>query len=338
MSDNNIFDNAIAFKISINRLGVRRQVQSSQMELKEGLGDQPLAENISISKTLIDCPEYDAVKSADTSLTNRIKKLALPSPFAAGTYLVPLALVERVDAMVESYKAERFALVQTFLDAYSGATQAARDQLGGLYNSTDYPSRERVETTFFVDTSYLELGTPGSLKSISPEIFAREREAFESQMQDAQSTIKDALRVGFSDLVAHMVDMLTPDPITGKPRRFFSSNLTNITEFMDTFSARNITGDAELGELIEKAKGILVGKTADEIKKSATVRESLNTAMSSVRTQLSTMTQARPSRKFSFSPTPAVPETSTQEIDGVTVSTNQETPAPAEADRLLETA
>jgi hypothetical protein len=295
----NVFEKSLAYSLEIGRIGTVRKINSTTMQLKEGYGDQPDPSAIGVSKEIIQCSEFDAIQSRDGRIRADLARLALPAPFRKGVYLIPLSLVQRVDDMVQAYQTEREALIEAFMTGYLDAINAARIRLGGVFNPADYPDAARVRSAFYVRASYLEMGLPGRLQEINPEIFQRERNAFSAKLESAADEIRLALRESFRDLVDHMADRLTPDP-SGKPRIFRDSLVLNLKGFLEDFNARNIADDTDLAALVDQARAALAGRTPEELRNAPMIRDQVQARMSEIKTALGNMITTRPGRKFSF--------------------------------------
>ena len=300
----NIYERAIALQLGVSRLGIRRKVDSTRISVNDAPENgQPDREAIAVSKELIDCQEYDAIVSYDNEIRQRIVNKSVPAPFRRGMYLIPIVSLEAVTKLLEEYKATRADLVAQFATSYGQAIQDARTRLGALFCSFDYVSIEDVLKAFSVRHSFLDLGVPGRLKTVNPEIFEKEKAKFEAELQNAAEEIRNGLRAAFADMIEHMRDKLTAEP--GQKKKIFrDSLLTNLTDFLDSFDARNIAQDSELADLVAQARAITAGKTADMLRApivALMTRESLDV----IKAKIDTMITVAPSRKFDFTEEPA---------------------------------
>jgi len=295
----NLFDKCIAFRIEISRPGIRRKVQSDSMQLKEGHGEQPKTENIGVSKKLFSCPEFDEIMSSDNAIRSDILKLSLPSPFGRGVYLIPLANLEVVDSMIQEYRSRRLMEISKFIDVYEQAVRDAKNDLGGVFNPADYLSKESIAAEFGVETNYIEETLPGRLKSISPEIFKRERAEFSDKLKNAAIEIQQALRVKFAELISHLAEVLGDSP-DGNKRRFKKNSFENFEEFINNFKNLNITDDNDLTELVEKAKLVMKGCDVEVLRKNDDFREEIKKEFEKIEKILPSMIEVKPLRKFNF--------------------------------------
>ena len=111
--------------------------------------------------------------------------------------------------------------------------------------------------------------------------------------------IQQVLRTAMGELVKHMRDRLKDGP-EGKPLRFKETTVSNLVEFLGTFDFRNVTDDAELKGLVEKARAMLVGVSADDLRTTSGVRAKVQQGMADLAAELDTMIVKKPGRKFRF--------------------------------------
>jgi hypothetical protein len=71
-------------------------------------------------------------------------------------------------------------------------------------------------------------------------------------------------------------------------------------DFLGTFDFRNVTDDAELKALVEKARETLAGVSADDLRTTAGVRAKVQLGMADLAAELDTMIVKKPGRKFRF--------------------------------------
>jgi len=211
--------------------------------------------------------------------------------------LIPLGLVEQVDAKISEYQDLRRDLVDRFLAVYDAAVASAKTRLNGLFDAADYPGVEKVRAAFYVDVRYLAFGVPEKLEGIRRDIFEREKTKAETQWREASDEVRQALRAGLADLVDRMVERLKGNG-DGKPRVFRDTMVTNLGEFLDTFAPRNITDDEQLGRLVDRCRNLLDGVDADALRASDAIRSRVKSGMEQVQATLDTMVIDRPSRRI----------------------------------------
>jgi hypothetical protein len=171
------------------------------------------------------------------------------------------------------------------------------ERLRVLHNPTDYPALDMVNARFYFTWRYVAYGVPGQLKTISGRIWQEEREKAAQRFAEAQTEAQVLLRESMSELVNHMLERLEASE-NGKPKVFKKSTVTNLSDFLATFDFRNIANDSELKEEVDKARVLLTGVTAEEIRSTADLRTRLKAGMSKIAAKLDTMVTTMPRRKF----------------------------------------
>lgn len=269
--------------------GNRRKARLDQVETD---ADKSM---LSLSKELLDSPELAEVKKLDGALRTWIYSRALPSEFRSGVYLLPLALLEDVDAALQRHTTARAGLVDLFAAAYPGRIDDARRRLASQFKATDYPDVEEIKAAFSVQWSYFTIDTPDNLSAVSRAIFEREQRKAAAQWSDATEQIKTVLREAMADLVGHMADRLQPDD-AGKSKVFRNSLVANLADFLSTFQARNVTNDSELAAIVTRAQGLLEGVTSQDLRDFDGLRVAVQSNMAEMKATLDTMLTDRPGR------------------------------------------
>jgi hypothetical protein len=277
----------IAVRVSAGKIGSSRQVGTEQIEVD---ADKDL---LRVSKRLFDSPEFRAIKNLDSQVMRYLRNKALP--FLTGVHLVPVPMVEEIDARLLEFAEERGALVDAFIYTYPALCAAAPATLRALHNPFDYPSVDYVRSKFYFTWQYVEYGVPGALKAISSKLWQDEQRKFAASMADAAEEIRQALRGSLLELVATMRDRLnTPD---GKPR-IFAPACKNLGSFLADFKFRNVANDSELQALVEQAKAMMDGAAPEALKDNEALRAAVRGGMDELAAKLKTMVVAKPSRKI----------------------------------------
>lgn len=274
-----IWDRAVLLSLSISSVGVKRKVRSSQVETD---ADRDM---LHVSKDILQCEVLDDIRKHDQETRSWVSARALPSMFRSGIYLWPIAFVTDSDEYLRNRADERRGLVERFCDAYQAARLDAERRLGSLYNPTDYPAVDVVRGKFSLAYQYVEIAAPGRLRDISPEIFERERDKAAAQWSNALEEARSMLRGQLAGLVEHMAERMRPGD-DGKPKRFKSSMVEGFQEFLGLFQARNIAGDGELADVVERCRAIMSGVSAEGIRSSDELRGRLAAGMDELRASM----------------------------------------------------
>jgi hypothetical protein len=281
----------VCLRVHLGALGNTRKVSSAQIDVD---ADKQL---IRVSKRILDAPELQDIHRLDSELRHYLYNICLP--FEIGIHLLPLSLIEVVDAKLREMQAERKNRVERFMRRYPALCREISNRLRTLYSPADYPPVDYVQSKFSFTWQYLSFGVPGQLEEISARIFLSEREKAAQRMAEASIEIQQVLRATLAEMVEHLRERLT-DSDDGKPKQLRESAVLKLKEFLATFDFRNVTDDRELSELVNKARALLNGVDADVIRGTETLRERIREGMAEISSSLDTMIVDRPSRKFRF--------------------------------------
>ena len=301
-----IVDSTVFLRVSFGVPGNSRRVNNDDVlkfSMTETQDNQTNGDTrmLKVSKELLESPELAAIKKNDGITYNWLRKQCLPYT-DMGVMLLPIGqdgyFVKHVNDRLEAYKDERNDLVAAFLDKYPARINEAREKLEplGLFNIEDYLSVEEIKHKFFMQWRIFSFAVPETLKKI--KLFDAETAKLQETFQIAQEQITLLMRESLYDLTKHLQDVLTPSE-DGKQKRIFASAVTNIQDFLDTFSARNITNDMELAELVNKAKQLLdPSVSASSLKKDEAFKETVLGNVKALTNQLASLVENVPGRKF----------------------------------------
>lgn len=279
--------------VSFHGLGNRRKVSTSQIEVD---ADKEL---IAVSKKLIDAEELEAIQSLEGEARRYLETRALPSMLKKGIYLLPVEFVDEVTEHLKEYATRRTALVANLEKSYARLVEDARTRLKNLFNPADYPPSSYLLTAFRLDWQYVTFSTPASLEQINREIHAQEQRKAEANWREAAEAIQQLLRANMQEMVAHLVNVLSPGD-DGKRKKFRDSAVGKLNEFIQTFSARNITNDTQLQALVNNAKSLLTGIDPETLRQSEDAREYVATGFNQIKTLLEPMVIVAPRRNITF--------------------------------------
>lgn len=287
-------DKAVFLSLKVSILGNSRKVSAQAVDVDAD------KEMLRVSKQLLDSPEYEAIKSLAGVVRKTVKQLSLPADWLrSGMSLVPLPLVEKLDEKLAEYRTQLAGLVAKFCEMYEFRKADAEQRLKDLYNPEDYPAIDKVRGSFQIEHQYLSMNVPDSLKEVKAEIWERERQAASSQWQEAIGEMRTLLRVQFKELVDHLTDRLTPSP-DGKKKIFKDSMIGNFKEFLEVFDMKNIGEDAELADLVGKARLALAGKTANQLRNSSSTKTAVREAFGNIKSVLDSMLTDQPTRAITL--------------------------------------
>ena len=279
------------------------QLNSSVWQCSRVLNQSVLAEKLGENtewlrgrKYLINPELLGPIKTAVHQSRNQINKFALPFPVTS-LYLIPKDTLSIIDERLQFYKERFWNKVEDFCAIYDAAREEAKQVLGDLFNETDYPAD--VRTKFKFEFRYLTLGVPGKASLLSPEIYERELEKFESLMAETREIAMTALRTEFGQLVTHLTDRLNGDD--GNPKVLKSSMFNKLYEFLDGFRTRNIFEDQKLVELTDQALSVIGGVSSYGLQYNDVMRKKIQKDMNTLKDAIDEAIEEIPRRKIRLS-------------------------------------
>lgn len=237
------------------------------------------------------------IKQVIGKARNYLRKIALPFPIN-GCVLVPKKLIPEIQEKLEKYQWQYNSSVEDFIYWYPQTIEDARESLGDLFNSCDYPTKEEIKNRFRFQWRYIVIG-PSVSRVLPPSIYKDEVEKFQNLMEQARLDAIAALRQEFSELVANLADKISGSD-DGKPKRLRDAAVENLKEFLDSFADRNMFEDEQLSELVNRCRNIISGTSANDIRTSQQVKENLHNSMADLLNSIDAQLENLPRRKIRF--------------------------------------
>ena len=286
-----VLDRTICLAFSVSRLGVSRKANMGAVTVS---ADKAY---LRLSKKLLESEKLTAINNVVSRARAYLKETALPSFFKAGVYLVPMEMVTAIEAKMVAFRVEFDAAVAEFLAEYPTLVEQMAEPLNVLYNPTDYPSVGAVAAAYNFEWRYVSFDVPGRLRAISAVMFEQEAKKAQEKLAMAAEEVQGALRVGLAELVNGLVEKLQPTE-DGKKRRLSTASVEKLQTFLSTFDLRNVTGDAELSALVDRAKAIVGGTDAEMLRADKDLRASVLDAFQALQADIEPLVIGRGFRQM----------------------------------------
>lgn len=303
-----LWKHAVCLIMTFHKMGIRRRVKrptptaTPEMEVEStetlrSLLNLKTDENrILVTKSILDCPEYDAIQKLYSKTKKAIDRLVLPSGMKPGMYLVPIGLLDELQTIVSNARVELNTLVTYFCQVYPRCIEQDRTILQEAFNQLDYPAIDDVQNHFSIETHYMIWDLPSTLSSVSESLMEKERMRAKKKMADIVSDINTTLREALQELVAHLADRLTPNH-DGSSKRLYNSAVKNLLDFLSHFEHRNLGNDQDLASIVDQAKSLLSGISRTTLRDSKHTSLTVQQGLSTIKTQLDQLIQ-QPGRRF----------------------------------------
>jgi len=122
-----------------------------------------------------------------------------------------------------------------------------------------------------------------------------DEESVKERIQEIDNEVSLAFRQSFYNLLAHLSEKLQPTA-DGSKKVLKQAAVDKVTDFLDTFSRRNVMNDTEMTKLVTQAKKVLKGKTAEGLK---VAKEEIGGKLATIEKSLGSMIEET-KRQFNF--------------------------------------
>ena len=245
------------------------------------------------SKDLVNQDLLSPIRKCAGQARTAILKYSLPFPINS-VYLISKEALTLVDEKLQDYKEQFWDKVQDFELLFEIAKEEAMGYLGDLYNEADYPID--ITRKFRFEWRFLTLDVPGKSTVLPPEIYEREKEKFQSMMDETRELAISALREEFAKIINGLTERLNKD--STQPRVIKSSMFNKMRDFLDGFGTRNIFEDEVLVELSQQAKALIGGVSPEGIKGNDVMRQKIKNEMNELKFAIDSAIEDMPRRKI----------------------------------------
>jgi hypothetical protein len=286
---------SLACRVSFTWFGVRKTLTPQEKaEAAAPFGAE--AQFLSASKHLFNTrhPAYRAVTAIRSQVRRFWYEVSLPFP-QAGIRLIRRQDVTSIDRRLQHYREILHESVDRLENLYHQLQDEARRRLGRLYRETDYPPSLRG--LFDLQWDYPNVEPPEYLARLASQVYEAECRRVQARFEEAVSLVEEAFSQQLRELVAHLVERLTPGP-DGQPKIFRDSAVESFQEFFRRFRTLVIRTPGELEELVREAEGLLRGVRPEQLRRSGQLREEIRQGLEEVQERLDLWLVDRPRRRI----------------------------------------
>lgn len=284
-----------AVRVSFSWLGTQRKLSEAQSS-QIATAFEANRDLVTASKKLFDTknPTYRVLTAIKSQVWGYWRQMTLPFP-QAGIRLIRQDDVPAFEERMRQFKTELTRAAATLQLEYESIKNAAREKLGRLYNENDYPAT--LENVFSLDWEYPSVDAPNYLMTFNPALYEQEQRRIQQRFEQAVLLAEEAYTEQLRELVDHLIERLTDSP-SGERKIFRASAIEHFQEFQQTFQRMNVRSNRELEALINRASSLVAGVDVKDIRTNNTLRETVRTQMTSVRSALDELMTNAPSRRI----------------------------------------
>lgn len=229
------------------------------------------------NKILIAKQEIDKLVRVVSDARNWNYNNTLPWENDGQRVLLAANYMEHAKKMRE-FKQQFEEAVKNFTDNYPALVEDAKKRLGNMYNEADYPSVDVIASKFVWSIKYRGIENAADFRcEVSEADAKRIRTEIE---QDVKGAVADAMKdlwERMQVLVNRMVERLS-----NKDAIFRDSLVENLVEMVEVLPKLNLTDDPRLEKIRKEIEQKLCSASAEELRKSDTVREKVADSAKSI--------------------------------------------------------
>lgn len=194
-----------------------------------------------------------------------------------GTRIMPADAFTRYSAIMQSHRESFEREVAAFIAAYPTFVDDARERLNGMFDPSDYPSPDDIKSRFAWSVTVLPMPSADDFRvDIGAEHVERLKSEMAKTMQNAVETAMGDAWERLHRVVTAMAEKLaayTPKTDTDRASGVFRDSLVeNVRDLVDVLPALNMTGDADLAAMVDKARAKLTRHDAATLRDDGVAR------------------------------------------------------------------
>jgi hypothetical protein len=282
-----------AVRVSMSWFGTRKTLTAEQKaEAAEPFNAE--AKFISAGEKLLDTahPAFKTVTAVRGKVQAYWKAMSLPYP-EPGIRLIKQDRIDDFAAKMREFQEELTEAVEALDRRYSELKATARQRLGSLYNSGDYPAS--LAGLFEISFDFPSVEPPDYLQQLNPDLYQQECQRVQSRFDEAVRLAEEAFTAELAKLISHLTERLSGQE-DGQRKTFRDSAVENLTEFFQRFRELNVRSSEQLDQLVGQAQRVIRGVEPQDLRDNAGLRQHVATEMSRVQSVLDGLLVDRPRR------------------------------------------
>lgn len=282
-----------ALRLSFHWLGTRKSLSRSQRS-EAARQFEAAGDFLSARKKLLDTthPRFRQVTAVRHRAQAYVQGMSLPYP-EPGIRLIRRGDLDEVQCRLAELEQELGEQAAKLDESYAELQASARQQLGRLFASSDYPASLRDE--FGMSWEFPSVDPPDYLRRLSPALYREEAARVAARFDEAACLAEQMFLAELNDLVSHLSERLSGQD-DGKPKIFRDSAVENLTEFFERFRHLHLGGEDQLEEIVSRAESVLRGVDAQQLRDAPRLRGRIVDNLADVRRALDDQLVDQPRR------------------------------------------
>ena len=213
----------------------------------------------------VEALSFKAVVSAASELRNQHYFYTLPWS-QDGARILTTAIFSEYSEKMRALRGAFGRAVTAFVEDYPRLKQAARRELNGMYNESDYPTN--IAAKFGVDVVIMPLPDSQDFRaSLSEDTVADIKKDIQTELQ---KTTQLAMREPYERLYSHISRIVMR--LSDKKAVFRDTLITGLADLCAILPGLNLTGDPQLDDLRKRAERMIANLDPQDLRDRPSVR------------------------------------------------------------------
>ena len=266
----NLADHGILIRLKISFWNGRKHDKGASKQIAEAFKSDPEASKL--DKQLVPKKLLKEVQKAANRTRARFNYLTLPW-LDDGARIINSDYFNDLKLEILKLKQEFKIEVDTFIAQYAEFVENnAEDRMGDLFNSEDYPSKERIADRFRMALLVFPIPSKNDWRIEDQQLRSEMQESLERSLNEAKEVIKENLEQRIGERIRTLVERLRKTET-----RFRRQTITALSEAIDLVANQlNIVEDDSITNicqgLAQKLNGVTEDWQVDELRQDADAR------------------------------------------------------------------
>lgn len=253
-------EKAMLVDLNISQWNARRADEKATAEVIQANGAK--ANSGKFNKLLVDLASVKRYQRAANDARTFHYSNTLPWD-DEGSRILPSENYLPYTKKIRQLQAAFYAAVDEFVREYPALIQQAKRDLGRLFNPGDYPAPAVVKSKFHFSTRVNPMPDAADFRvSLAGDEVKIIQDEIEQRVKDQVNAAVNDLWARLQGALSHLVEKLRNSEAI-----FRDSLIGNISELTDVLPRLNLTGDQNLGRIINEARAALANLNPDTLRK-----------------------------------------------------------------------
>jgi hypothetical protein len=198
--------------------------------------------------------------------------------------LLPVVNLPKFKAEFQQHEKSYFALRDEFLNRYPTIVSNMAFKQGDMFDRNEYPSVDQIKDKFRIRLYVAEVPQSDFRCSIAQDLAEDLKTTYQKQVND------EIVPQVMADIASQFMEVMesishccgvdeisssTDGEVKTKKRKIYETTVDKAKDLCNTFRSFNLTNDAEMAQASASLEKVLNGISADDIRESDAVRESV---------------------------------------------------------------